>query len=355
MSVYFVYRSHYDNPGAFYVKVFPQDTVLEWFQSIWIGISDAGHVPFPSELHTQELFGHRVYVFGDLFTQIHQQGWPPPASMTSAARHLAHAMSAIQMTFGQHHVQLLDDLDDLERAIYIFDDRYAAKNPHRAAFLMREEWRLPDGAADQEFGPKQVPKVVKLVRGEGTTYFAHFAAHDGEALSEMSSWLSGKVAGVRLQDFPRYLFALRTRVAKNEDDEALNGTLRELLSGLDAVIGGATGDEVAFLAALSENPNDYAGWCAYSDWRMDRARPPLLADILRRYGADAGAVTQDTRDPSKDEAFVQTHVAQASKHVARWGERDLYHHFILFDDEWANAHRDLAASILRTASRWDPL
>jgi uncharacterized protein (TIGR02996 family) len=167
--------------------------------------------------------------------------------------------------------------------------------------------------------------------------------------------LAGKVSGVRVEDFPRYLFALRNRVSENPDDETLSWNLKELLSGLDSVVKKATGDESAFLAALIANPNDYAGWCAYSDWRMERDRQPLLADVLRLYDADAGTVVRDTRNPKKDEAVVQTHVAQASKHVAQWEDTDLYHHFILFDDLWANAHRDLAASILRTASRWDPL
>ena len=157
-----------------------------------------------------------------------------------------------------------------------------------------------------------------------------------------------------MADFPRHLFAVRNRLRENPDDEKIGGDVRQLVTGLEAVIAGAIGDEAAFLATLSENPNDYAGWCAYCDWRMDRDMPPLLADVFRLFNAECGSI-RDTRDPAKDEAFVQTHVAQVSKHVARWGETDLFHHFILFDDEWANAHRDLAASILRTASRWDPL
>ena len=275
--------------------------------------------------------------------------------MTVAAKHFEEALYTEEMKFGQQHLQLLTDDDELEMALYIFDDQHVAKNPHRTAFLMREDWRLPDGAAESEFKPKGVQKTAKLVRGEGVTYFAHFAAYDSGSLTDLDAFsLCGAVAGVRVADFPRYLFAMRNRLDDNPDDEALNAELVQLVTGLDAVIEKSKGDEKAFLAALSANPDDYAGWCAYSDWRMERDRPPLLSDILQLFDARSGSL-QSSRDAKKDEAVVQTHVAQASKHVAQWGETDLFHHFILFDDLWANAHRDLASSILRTASRWDPL
>ena len=356
MSVHFVYRSHYDNPGAFHVKVFPQDTVLEWFRSIWRGIARAESRPLPAYQFAEELIGRHVCTFGSLFENIHEHGWPPPKTMTAAAKHFEEALYTNEMKFGQHYLQLLTDDDEMEMAVYIFDDHYVAKNPHRTAFLMCEDCRLPDGAAEEMFKLRGVPKAAKLVRGVGLTYFVHFATYDGCGLDDVSEYsLRGVVSGVRVADFPRYLFAMRNRLAENPDDEALNPELRQMVTGLGVVLEKAKGDEAAFLAALSANPDDYAGWCAYCDWRMDRARPPLLADILRLYRATCGSV-QNTRDPAKDEAFVQTHVAQVSKHVGgiECGA-DRFHHFILFDDEWANAHRDLAASILRTASRWDPL
>jgi hypothetical protein len=35
MSVYFVYRSHYEGPSAKHVRVFDSDSVLGWFQAVW--------------------------------------------------------------------------------------------------------------------------------------------------------------------------------------------------------------------------------------------------------------------------------------------------------------------------------
>ena len=88
MSVYFVYRSHSDNPGAFHVKVFPQDTVLEWFQSIWKGIpQDRGDFtpPFPSNEYAEELLGQHVYSFGGLFRDMHEHQIPPPRTIAQLA------------------------------------------------------------------------------------------------------------------------------------------------------------------------------------------------------------------------------------------------------------------------------
>ena len=355
MSVYFVYRSHYDNPGAFHVKVFPQDTVLEWFQSIWVGIPRTEESHLARE-HVKSLIGRRVYSFGSLFERIHEHGWPKPKSMTTAMRQLRDAMYIVREQFGQHHIQLLTH-EELEEAVYIFDDQYAKKNPHRAAFLLQEDWRLPDAASEEPFKPKGAPKAAKLVHGAGASYFAHFAAYDTGSLTDLPNFcLCGVVAGVRVADFPRYLFALRNRIAANADDETLNREVRDLVTGLDAIIKKATGDEKAFLTALTANPDDYACWCAYCDWRMENDKPLLLEEIFRRYEPYHGyGANSNLRRTEKDEMVVQTHIAQASKHIAQLHRRDHYHHFILFDDEWANAHRDLAASILRTASRWDPL
>jgi len=352
VSVYFVYRSHYDNPGAFHVKVFPQDTVLEWFQSIWRGIpaTDRPNTS-PAHEHARQLVGRDVYGLMSLFEDIHQHGWAKPETMTGALRRFESSMYTQGLRFGQHHLQLLTDDDELEMAVYIFDDHYATKNPHRAASLLQQDWKLPDGAADEGFHARGVKKEPKLVIGVGATYMAEFTASDSANLEDLTPDEGRRaVPGVRVQDFPRYLFAVRNRLIAHPDDEEIDFSLQNIVSGLVAVIDSASGDEAAFLTALTVNPDDFAGWCAYSDWRMENGKPTLLEDVFRKFQPHSGTI-RDTRDPAKDEPFVQTHVAQASKHVARFHDVDRYHHFILFDDLWANAHRDLAASILRTASR----
>lgn len=357
MAVYFVYRSHYDNPGAFHVRRFDADSVLEWFRSIWQGISDE-EPNYKASAHAAKLIGRRVYSFGSLFRCIHEYGWPPPKTMKQLAGRLESALYVNEFESGPNHVQVLTDDDELEMAIYVFDDHYAKKHPDRCAFLMRDDWVLADGGAVGKFKPPAgVPKQKWTVAGEGHTYFAHFAAYDSGSLTDLGPddgfCLSGRVPGVRVPDFPRFLIPLAAR-DRDEAGAEVGSELMQLLSGLAPVVKATKGQETAFLKAVAANPDDLVCWGAYTDWLLENDQPPLLERFLKKYGADSGSI-QETRNPKKDRVVVQSHVAQASKHVARWGKEDLYHHFVLFDDLWANAHPHLAASLLRAANRWDPL
>jgi uncharacterized protein (TIGR02996 family) len=353
MAVYFVYRSHYGNPGAFHVRRFDAETVLDWFRSIWKGIPNE-QPTWEASSYAEKLIGRSVYSFGSLFGSIHEHNWPPPKSMNELGRRLNNAVYVGELQGLGHHIQILTDDDELEMAIYIFDDHYVKKHPDRCAFLMREDWVLPDGMASGAFKPPRgVPKLNAGQQGEGCTYLAHFAAYDSGSLTDLGPdegfCLTGCVPGVRVPDFPRFLVPLTTR-----DHEDVGSEIAQLLSGVTPAVKAAKGQEKAFLKAVTANPNDQVCWGAYTDWLLENDRPPLLERILKKYIPEAGCST-DSRRPKKDRIVVQSHVAQASKHVTRWGKDDLYHHFALFDDLWANAYPHLAASLLRTATRWDPL
>jgi uncharacterized protein (TIGR02996 family) len=352
MAVYFVYRSHYDNPGAFHVKTFAADTVLDWFRSIWKGVPEGA-----ATAHAKKLIGRHVYNFRGLFAKIHENGWPPPKTMKQIFDRLAESLYVSEMKSGANHIQILTDDDELEMAIYVFDDHYAAKHPERCAFLMRDDWVLPDGGAHGAFKPPCRERAQKSrVAGEGRTYFAHFAAEDSGSLSDLDMRGYGQfgvVPNVRVPDFARHLLALN-ELEPHVYRKEINMAFFELLSGPDPAVKAAKGREPAFLKAVAANPDDLVCWGAYSDWLLENGQPTLLERILKKYGAESGSI-QKTRNPKKDRVVVQMHVAQASKHVARWGSEDLYHHFVFFDDLWANAHPHLAASLLRAAGRWDPL
>lgn len=356
MAVYFVYRSHYDNPSAFYLKRFDADTVLDWFHSIWKGVPDEGPKYLASD-HAKKLIGRNVYSFGSLFGKIHENDWPPPKTMNALGARLNDALYVGELQGLSHHVQILTDDDELEMAIYIFDDHYAKKHPDRCAFLMRDDWVLPDGGANGSFKlPRWVRAEKDRVAGEGRTYFAHFAAYDSGGLTDLGPdgfSQCGVLKNVRVPDVARYLFTL-IPLDTDETRVEIHSDLLQLLHGLAPAVKAAKGQEAAFLKAVAANPNDTACWSAYSDWLLENGKPTLLERILKQYTPDAGCDTSSRR-PKKDRIVVQSHVAQASKHVATWGTEDLYHHFVLFDDLWANAHPDLAGSIVRTASRWDPL
>lgn len=353
MAVHFVYRSHYDNPGCFYTKRFEADSLLGWFQSIWKPVrgDDAGD-------HADELLGTHVYSFGNLFEKIDDEEWPVPKSMNAVVERLNEALYVNEMKGGKNHLQILTDDDELEMAIYLFDDHYAAKHPDRVAFLLRDDWRLPDGMAEGEFKPPPgMPRTFpKAVKGEGRTYFAHFAAYDGGGLTDLDPGvMAGVISGVRVPDLPRFLFALQSGAVDLEDEE-MHPSVGEVLTGLAPAVRTAKGTEVPLLKAVRANPNDTACWAAYSDWLEENGKPTLLERILAKCDAPCGAI-EGSRNPKKDTVVVQTHVAQVSKHVARFDhmKQNLYHHLVFFDDLWANAHPHLASSLLRAANRWDIL
>lgn len=340
MAVYFVERSHYTHRGCFGVTRLEGDSVLGWFRLFWQtergSTTDPRYDPF-------------VRLLGSLPERVSEDGWPVPKSMKQLADRLEEAVYLNEIKHGGHHVQFLTDDDELESAVYIFDDHYAAKHPDRAAFLVREDWRLPDGMATGPFTTRKVRNEFSdAVIGEGRVFTVHFAAYDSGGLSDLVPEAGlDAIEGVRVPDLPRLFFTLPA-------DEQIGGAVEEVIDGLAPAVKAAKGTEALLLKAVAANPNDMACWNSYSDWLLENGRPTLLERSLKRYAAQSGSIRK-TRDPKKDVVLVQAHVAQASKHVARWGNTDLYHHLVFFDDLWANAHPHLASSLLRAANRWDPL
>jgi uncharacterized protein (TIGR02996 family) len=352
MAVHFVYRSHYDNPGCFHRKRFEADTLLAWFQGIWQGVPNEAP-KWAARAHAERLIGQHVYSFGTLFGDIHQHGWRVPKTMKELVERLNEALYVEYMEGGKHHIQVLTDDNELEMAIYIFDDHYAAKHPDRAAFLLQNEWRLPDGGKVGKFSaPRGIDKVEteKKVAGDGRTYCIHFAAYDSGGLSDLDSFrMTAVIEAVRVPDLPRFLFCFQPE-RDNPGNDELGGMIK-VVNGLEPAVRTAKGTEVPLLKAVRANPNDTACWAAYSDWLEENGRPTLLERILMKYYATDG----HTRNSKKDVVLVQNHVAQVCKHVGGDGRQSTYHHLILFDDLWANAHPLLASSILRAGNRWDIL
>lgn len=288
MSVHFIYRSHSGNPGAFYHRRFDADSVLGWFRSIWQGVPERH-----AWAHAMKLVGRDVYGFCSLFEKIHEHDWPPPKTMKQLFDRLAESLYVGEMQSGANHLQVLTDDDELEMAIYVFDDHYAARRPERCAFLIQDDWVLPDGGAFGEFKPPCRERAQKpRVAGEGRTYFAHFAADDSGSLSDLDLRGYGQygvVPNVRVPDFARHLIALdelEPHVYRRE----INLAFFQLLSAPYPVFKAAKGQELAFLKAVAANPNDLACWAAYSDWLQESDRPTLLERILKKYKAECGSV-----------------------------------------------------------------
>jgi uncharacterized protein (TIGR02996 family) len=343
MSVYFVYRSHYDGPSGKHVRRFDADTILDWFRAHWTPLAD----DTKADEHARHLLGTRVYSFARLFTGIAEQSLPPPRTMPALAGHLKKLLYVNEMRSSPHTLQIYTDDDDLEMAIYFFDDQYLAEHPARAAFLTHGEWALPGTALDGGFRPAERTKAMKpRGRGPGATY----AVYNTYYASDNLDYLPGPVRfdGVRLPELARHLLA----IAPAEDERELAAVRTALLT-----VPPPRGEQ-AFLDTLRANPKDDSTWEVFSDWLEERGKPRAGVHLLRLAlaGVQAPKISaRRTNDAKKSRVHVEEHVAQLCLHTQRWGERDLYHQYYFFDDLWAAAHPDLANSLLRWARRWDVL
>src|SRR5262245_26286829 len=141
MSVYFVYRSHYRTPTLNHVRRFEEDSVLAWFQRHWRAVEDYGEAGG----YADQLPGCPGHGSGSLFHAIAEHSLSPPASGAMLKRLLGRYLYVEgEVRCRPHVVQVLTDDDELEMAYYFFDDHYLAEHGDRAAFLLHEDWRLPD-------------------------------------------------------------------------------------------------------------------------------------------------------------------------------------------------------------------
>jgi uncharacterized protein (TIGR02996 family) len=384
MTVYFVYRSHYDNPTGNFLKKFPEDdTVLGWFQRRWQGVPEYGD----AREHAAAILGRDVYGFNTIFTRIAENEAPPPTTMDELAEIVEEYAYVNDLEHTAHSLQVLTDDDELEMAYYFFDDKFLAKKGAKAAYLLLDDWKLPADAgpaAASEFKSSgRVKKLLPKGTGEGTTWLALLAYYDSGNLSDIDVEGPCRLDGVRLPDLAGYL---ATAVPPKKAG-AWPFELALLRSQLLADPPDAAGEEAAFLKLLREEPQEAGHWNVYSDWLAERGAPPAGCVVLERalqqsarfpVGSICNSIntTELARgslsaaraeleallprfagelDTAKSRVQVEQHVAQLCLHTARWGDQDLYHRWIAFDDLWAAAHPDLAKAILTYARRWDVL
>jgi uncharacterized protein (TIGR02996 family) len=149
-----------------------------------------------------------------------------------------------------------------------------------------------------------------------------------------------EIKGVRVPGLCRWLMSLGS--AKEEDYGWSMVRLREVLLSGDLA---ETDEELAFLLALRENPQDDLNWNAYTDWLSERGGRAAGHHLLER------ALPHLTTKTSLGLDQVGDHVVQT---FAAYREDD-HDHWFFFDDLWGAAHPALADALLRYATRWDIL
>jgi len=329
-DVRFVYRSHYEGPLAKRTRALPGRSVLEWFQQAFDATSGLDEAAV--EDWCAEALGGEVYGFGSLFHAAREEGLARPASWAELARALDEHLyvEGEVRTDVEAVVRALTDDGEVELAYAFFDAGWAAAHPGRVAYPLLDGPALPLDAppAGAPFDPP-VPAVVAgpPAAGAGTTWALCLTFSDGESLSCLDHALRA-FPGVRLpglaahlrdvdpdDDWPRELLALRALVDPADDavDPALERLAAVDLTDLDPLFG------------------------PYPEVRARLEReglPPTRGDAAEAL------------------AWSGPHVAQLCHHTDPFFG---FQQVVLFDDLWAAAHPDLAASLLRYARSWDPL
>ena len=305
--IWFVYRTHYEGPLSKRVRKLAAPSVLAWFQK---AIEKRGK-------GVDEELGGRVYGLDSLFEDEHDV----PKSV-AALRELLdeHLYSEGDIRVDAHSVRVSTDDDEVELA-YFFLDEAAVKKTDRVAWLLHDEPTLPSKIGKGKWKPPFPVDVVSKVKGDGTTYVCLLTFADSESMP-------GSVhafQGVRLPELASHMRSVR-------DPKEWPFELRLVRASL------VDDDLVAALKKAAAFP---------------------LLDVLNTVST-AGAVTPaDMKKLAKDgKADVKKLVMHATDHAilfsAYVSKAFGHQQMIFFDDLWASANADLAASLVRYASGWDP-
>ena len=348
MGVYFALRTHYEYPSGKYLRYFPDDdTVLAWFQRVWRGVAESEE----AQQYACDLLGADVYGFDTIFEAIAAHNLPVPKTHQELLRVLrAHLYVEGEIRSTARAMQILTDDDELELAYYFFDDRYCAEYPNRAAYLLHEDWRLPEAVEPSNGRLPPIPAAVKSLepggKGTGVVYAVFLAYYDSANLSDFVN--SYRIRGARLPDLPAYLAAAQT-------DEQITQEiplLRALTVSADGVPRANLTMETLLREAATVRLSSLHD-ILYRE-RFGNGTPAEDRAILERAVAKVPMREAEERGNSSQVQSAE-HIAQLSFHSDTWGKTPLYQNWIFFDDVWLRANAALGAAILRFGARWDVL
>jgi hypothetical protein len=342
-GIWFVYRSHYDGPLSKRVCRIDAPSILAWFQE---KLADARSSATPRDVADADL-GGSVYGFGSLLAAAKEHKLAAPKS-TAALRamlrkHLYVEGGPESIRVDDHTVRVVTDDDEVMLAYYFFDDEAVREHQESVAWLLEEDPALVDGDEDGPFAPKMpLPSIEPGGGGAGATYACLLTFADGESIPGKAA----VIPGVRLPDLAAHLRrivpASKPQAWSPEWLDTWPLELRLLRAMIDA-------KDTTIAAALER--------CA---------RYPIVAVAGRTnhsrvgigpHAAARGELVQAAEghehggDPDQSIVHEGEHVAVLCAHTsAHFGHQQ----WIFFDDRWAAAYPDLAHSLLRYATDWDP-
>jgi hypothetical protein len=305
--IWFVYRTHYEGPLSKRVKKLDAPSVLAWFQK---AIEKKGKGV------EKEIGGH-VYGFDSLFEEKHDV----PKTVAALRDLLEEDLySEGDIRVDAHSVRVSTDDDEVELA-YFFLGEAAVKKKDRVAWLLHDEPKLPTKIGKGKYKPPFVIDALTKSKGEGATYVCLLTFADSESLPGSAHAFQG----VRLPELAAHM-----RAAKNAKEWPFE--LRLLRASLDG------NDLVASLKKIASFP-------LLDVLNAESTREAVTA-------ADMAKLAKGRKtDAKKLVMHASEHAILFSPYVSKaFGHQQM----IFFDDLWASANPDLASSLLRYASGWDP-
>jgi hypothetical protein len=345
-NIWFVYRSHYEGPLSKRVRSLSASSILEWFRA---KIETARGSEEPSKVVREELGGY-VYGFDTIFEAAREHRLPIPQS-TAALGELLHEHLYVEgkpdnIRLDDHTLRVRTDDDEVDLAYFFFDDTAAREYSDRVAYLLQEDPRLPDGDADGTFRlPVKLNLLLPGGEGKGATYACLLTFYDSQSIPGEAAVFPG----VRLPDLAAHLRRVLPESKPQKWSAEWLATwplelrlLRAMVDPNDRTLSPALGRAQAFpLGPIAADTNHS---------RLGIGAQAAARDEFLEAAAKSKK-SKHAGDPKRSIVHEGEHVAVLCAHTSsHFG----YQQWILFDDRWAAAHPDLASSVLRYASGWDP-
>lgn len=339
-GIWFVYRSHYEGPFSRRIKRLDEPSVLAWMGRL---MREAREADEPHDVYVKEL-GGTVYGLGTIFESTKENSLKTPQNVEQLQKLLKkHLYVEGEFKLDEHSLRVMTDDDEVSLAYFFFDDEVAKANPDRVAWLLHDEPRLPDGEGDGSFTPLyKFEEISPKGDGEGTTYAVLLTFYDTDSIPGSVF----TIPGVRLPDLASHLRnAMPTKKQAKWSKDWLDTwpielrLLRAMIEPGQISIAPALSRCAAYpLRNVASGTNhSHLGVGAHANARGE------FEKVLSAFKLDA--------DPSKSIIHVGKHAALFCPHTSNFFGHEQW---VIFDDIWASAHRDLATSILRYGSDWDP-
>jgi len=342
----FVYRSHYAGPLSKRIVSLKEQTVLGWFQRGW----KEAVATDPYDWVESECGGH-VYGLASIFEAAQEKGLPVPATLAELEAVL-HAHLYVEG--GRENIRLEDgalrvltDDDEVELAYFFFEEAYVAQHPARLAYLLNDDFPLPTAIASGAFAPGvQLQELRPPGEGEGTTFAVLLTFYDGQSIPGEGAFSLSGVRVPGLCDWLRKSVPPQEREPWDKEGKYPKSWPLELRL-LRAMV--SDGD-VTIEAAL-QRVNSYP-LGPLGEGRHHKLGLGLHSDALPEFEAAREGLRHREREPQRSVLHVTPHCVQVSMHT--WDAFG-FSQWFLFDDLWASAQPQLAASLLRYGTQWDPM